>query len=215
MSQMQHDLIGGPDAQDYGKALGAPFKVLLSNGVVTKPDKAGRLMTEITDLPGLIASVLKSRVQHPRKLSGDDLKYIRSALAMRSNEVAEILEVTPEHYSRCETGVKTLSSSVEKFYRMYVFLQAAYKDKALHDKLSSSDQGASEASTPEEAEEADEAMEAFRSVFVDMKLEHLHDAGDELMFSFVRRTRRTEEGRKNRGKKDDGKWKRQPEQRAA
>ncbi len=209
MNKLQQDLSGGPVAQDYGTVLGTPFKVFLSNGVETKPDKkTGKMKTEIKDLPGLIASVVQSRVLHPRKLSGDDLKYIRSALGMRSNAIAEILEITPEHYSRCETGVKTLSSSVEKFYRMYAFLQAACKNKALHDCMKESDQESFEAPTPEEAEEAEEAIVAFRSVFIDMKIETFHNAGEELVFSFIRRPRRASSQRSDRGK--DGKWKRQP-----
>ena len=91
---MQHDYADGPVAQDYGELLGTPFKVFLANGVVEKVDeKTGKVMTEITDLPGLIACILQARVLHPRKLSGDDLKFIRVALRLRSAEVAEILDV--------------------------------------------------------------------------------------------------------------------------
>src|SRR5690606_39098406 len=89
--------------------------------------------TEFTDLPGLIAAIVKSRVLHPRKLSGDDLKYIRSALALKSSEVAAALDLTPEHYSRCENGTKTLSSATEKFYRMFVYLEASCRDIGLHE----------------------------------------------------------------------------------
>ena len=135
MSQtMQHDYADSPVAQDYGELIGVPFKVFLTNGVVEKVDeKTGKVMTEITDLPGLITCILQTRVLHPRKLSGDDLKFIRVALRLRSAEVADILDVSPEHYSRCETGTKTLSTSTEKFYRMRVFLQAVCKDKAIQE----------------------------------------------------------------------------------
>jgi len=94
---MQHDYVDSPVAQDYVELLGAPFKVFLVNGVVEKVDeKTGKVMTEITDLPGLIACILQARVMHPRKLSGNDLKFIRGALRLRSVEVADILDISPE-----------------------------------------------------------------------------------------------------------------------
>jgi len=206
VNQMQHDFVGSPVAQDFGKTLGTPFKVVLCNGVKSKVDKAtGKTVLEITDLPGLICSILQTRVTHPRKLSGDDLKFIRSSLGWKSNAVAELLELTPEHYSRCETGVKTLSSSVERFYRMYVFLQAARKRKALQEKaLKQKKRKPSSA----EVQDATEALEAFMTVFVEMKIEYLYHAGDELEFSFIRRPRRNQ---KDCGKVDHiGKWRTQP-----
>ena len=135
MNQMQHDFIGSPVAKDYSGLLGTPFKVFLSNGVAVKFNKITRKeITDFTDLPGLIATIVKSRVMHPRKLSGEDLKYIRSALALKSSVVAKALDMTPEHYSRCENGTKTFSSAAEKFYRMFVYLGASCRDKDLLEK---------------------------------------------------------------------------------
>lgn len=200
---MQHDFASGPVAQDYGEILGAPFKVLLANGVVEKLDESsGRLVTSIIDLPGLIASVLQARVLHPRKLSGNDLKYIRSALKMRSLELAEALDITPEHYSRCESGTKTLSSSGEKFLRMYVFLRAICNDKRVMEQAAAHQ--ASEFSE-QDKEAAKEALAAFNSLFLNMKIEHLFNAGDELVFSFSRGPCREHEEYDDCGK-DDGKW---------
>jgi DNA-binding transcriptional regulator YiaG len=199
----QHDYADGPVAQDYGELIGVPFKVFLSNGVVEKVDeKTGKVMTEITDLPGLIACILQARVLHPRKLSGDELKFIRVALRLKSAEVAEdILDVSPEHYSRCETGTKTLSTSTEKFYRMRVFLQAGCKHKAVQELKEKMQKENAEIDATEEIKEA---FEAFQSVFFDMKIKNIFPVGDELAFSFVHRPvdRRP---RRARGK-DDGKW---------
>lgn len=203
MNQMQHDFVGGPVAQDFGEVLGAPFKVFLSNGVLTK-FKKGKAMTEIDDLPGLIVSVVQSRALHPRKLSGEDLKFFRTALCKRSNEIAEALDLTPEHYSRCETGTKTLSSSTEKFYRMYSFLEAGCKDKALQD------------APPVEcnSEQAKEALDAFRQVFLNMKIHHIYPVGEELEFHFIRRARRASECCPASGD-DDGKWQKESKPEAA
>jgi transcriptional regulator with XRE-family HTH domain len=212
VNQMQHDFVASPVAQDYGKILGTPFKVFLSNGVEEKPNKAtGKVATDIVDLPGLIASVLQSRVLHPRKLSGDDLKYIRSALRMRSAELAEKLDVTPEHYSRCEAGTKTLSSSTEKFFRMYVYLHAFAKHVAVQEALSKRERENLKCSP----EEANEALEAFQSVFLEMKIQHIFEAGDELEFSFCRGPRRVDDDPCVDCGKEDGKWRKQPDRQAA
>lgn len=211
MNQMQHDFVGGPVAgQDYSELLGTPFKVVLSNGIEQHLNKAtGKVMTQITDLPGLIFCILQARVLHPRKLSGEDLKFIRASLRMRSSEVADVLDVSPEHYSRCEAGTKTLSTAAEKYFRMRVFLQASCKHKAVQEKLAQMEEQKVEFDT----EEAKEALAAFQSVFFDMKIAHLVVAGQELAFSFSRGGVR----RKARGRgKDDGKWRReQPEKIAA
>lgn len=184
MNQMQHDFVGSPVAKDYSEILGTPFKVFLSGGVTVELDKStGKMMTEIVDSVGLIAAVVRSRVLHPRKLSGDDLKYIRSSLGLRSHEIASVLELTPEHYSRCESGTKTLSSSVEKHYRMFVFLEASCRDKELQDKLSKNRQ-ANKVTDPEKAKKA---VAAFRRVFVEMKIQHIYPIGEDLEFYLSRR----------------------------
>lgn len=203
MNQMQHDFVGSPVAQDYGELIGTPFKVFLSNGVVEEiDDMTGKVMTDIIDLPGLIASILRSRVLHPRKLSGDDLKYIRSALHVRSSEIAEILEITPEHYSRCETGVKTLSASSEKHYRMHVFLETFCKNIFVHRKISEQKQE-QKPECSDDNEKAKETMEAFQKIFSEMKIRHVFDAGEELAFSFTRRSRSEPSVDCEKG---DGKW---------
>jgi hypothetical protein len=203
---MQHDSADSLVAQDYGEILGTPFKVFLSNGVEEKISEVTRkIATEIVDLPGLIALTLQSRVLHPRKLSGDDLKYIRSALHMRSADVADVLDVSPEHYSRCEAGTKTLSTSSEKYFRMYVFLQAASKHTAVQEALKK--KGALQCSP----EEAKETLEAFKRVFLEMKIQHIFPAEDVLEFSFCRGLG---EQCADRGR-EDGKWRKVAHQEAA
>jgi DNA-binding transcriptional regulator YiaG len=206
---MQHDFVGGPVAQDYSEILGTPFKVFLSSGVTTELDRStGKTITEITDLAGLIAAVVRSRALHPRKLSGDDLKYIRSALGLRSHEVASVLDLTPEHYSRCESGTKTLSSSVEKHYRMFVFLEASCRDKDLRNKMSQNKQ-ANKVTDPEKAKKA---VSAFRRVFVEMKIQHIYPIGEDLEFSFSRRECPPE---CNDCGEEDGEWQNEADRDAA
>ncbi len=186
MSQMQHDFDGGPVARDFSTLLGTPFKVFLSGGVSEHIDtKTGEIDIEITDAPGLIAAIVQARALHPRKLSGDDLKFIRSALCLRSNEVAVAIDASPEHYSRCETGAKTLSADKEKFYRMYVCLAAIFKDKSLQEKLSKEYVIEKSMNSPSK-EKTHEAMKAFRKIFLDLKLDYIHPIEDEIEFHFYR-----------------------------
>jgi transcriptional regulator with XRE-family HTH domain len=188
VKQMQHDYLGGSVAhRDYGPLLGVPFKIILANGVEEYVDKSsGKVVTEIRDVAGLIAAIVQSRALHPRKLSGDDLKFIRSALCLKSHEVASALDLSPEHYSRCETGSKTLSS--EKFYRMYVFLGAIFKDRGLKERLSKERlfEESVKSSSPERAKKA---MAAFSKIFLEMKLDCVYLAGEPLELTFFRRVR--------------------------
>lgn len=182
---MQHDFAGSPVAQDYGRIIGVSFKVFLSNGVSERTDpSSGKTVTEIVDLPGLISSILVSRVLHPRKLSGDDLKYIRSVLRMKSNELAKKLDVSPEHYSRCEGGMKALSPSTEKLLRMYVFLKSICNHVAVQEEVARLRQ-----ENAPDPEEIAESISTFENVFFGMKIEHIFDPKDELAFYFVRAPR--------------------------
>ena len=50
---------------------------------------------------------------------------MRLALDVQANKLAEFLSVTPEHLSRCESGVKTLSPANEKTFRAFSFVAAS------------------------------------------------------------------------------------------
>ncbi len=180
---MQHDLGGrgsSPVAGHYyAKSFGAPFKVYLANGVENMPDPAtGKIVTSIIDLPGLIAVVVRSRVLHPRKLSAVDLRFIRSALCLKSKQLATAVELTPEHYSRCEVGLKTMSTATEKVYRCYVYLITFARDKNLH---------ALKKEKTASAEDGQKALRAFRKLFLELKISPVFDPNEELEFVFARR----------------------------
>ncbi len=82
--------------------LGAPFKVVVLDCVSKKTDQeTGKVLTTIPDLVGLIKAVVRSRVTHPRKLNGQELKFIRNALGIKANVVAAFFDMSPEHLSRC------------------------------------------------------------------------------------------------------------------
>lgn len=150
--------------------LGAPFKVVLHHAVtVTKDEKTGAILSyKIPDLEGLIRVVVMSRVLHPRKLSGPDLKFVRKGIEMKQKDLASKIELSVEHLSRCETGALPLSPSSEKLFRIFALKTAAklHKMKACAAKT--------------ELEDAlDELFDDFRSLPV-------FDAGDELELHFSR-----------------------------
>jgi DNA-binding transcriptional regulator YiaG len=148
--------------------IGAPFKVVLHGAVrVTEDEATGKqLGYAIPDLEGLIAAVVISRVLHPRKLFGADIKFIRKAISLKQKDLASKLEMTPEHLSRCETDALPMASSSEKLFRI-LSLKSAMK---LHTVKSG-------ATTIEDA--LDRVFDRIKPVAV-------HDASDVLELHFLR-----------------------------
>jgi hypothetical protein len=187
MSQiMQHDFGSGPVAGHYyAKSLGAPFKVFLANGAEEKRNLiTGKTETRITDLPGLIAAVVRARVLHPRKLSPADLKFIRSALRLKSNALAASIDLTKEHYCRCESGQKTMSVTTEKVYRANAYLTSICRDKNVLNAVQQEREKEPEKKIS--PEKATKAIEEFRKLFLEMKIHPVADAEHQLEFFFYR-----------------------------
>lgn len=161
--------------------LGAPFKVYLGKGC-TVERKHGEEIVSIEDLPGLLAAVVQARVLHPRKLAGADLRFIRTVLRMKSKVLADRLGLTPEHYSRCESGEKTMAATTEKAYRLFAFLSSVARDREVQEVLNDRRE-----LPPISPAGAKKAVEAFSKVFYDMDIEPVADAADQLSFSFSRR----------------------------
>jgi transcriptional regulator with XRE-family HTH domain len=101
--------------------MGAPFQVAVEHAVVQERcKKCGAVLgNDIPDLRGLIAAVAMTRALDPEKLSGDEIRFLRKAVGWKAKDVAEILQVTPEHVSRCEAGKSPLSEGLEKYLRHY------------------------------------------------------------------------------------------------
>ena len=102
--------------------LGAPFKVILHNAVkqYIDADTGKILRTQIPNLSGLRKEVALSRCLHPRKLNGLELKFVRKAIGLKAIELSSLLDITPEHLSRCEGGDRLLSGAAEKLLRVIV-----------------------------------------------------------------------------------------------
>lgn len=101
--------------------LGAPFKVILHDSVKvsSNPITGEHLSYTIPDVDGLICAVVMSRIIDPRKLHGKDIKWIRKALSIKQKDMARIIDLSPEHLSRCEADSQPMSPSSEKLFRIY------------------------------------------------------------------------------------------------
>jgi hypothetical protein len=183
---MQHDFDSGLVAgHSCAKSLGAPFKVFLANGVERNRNPiTGKIETSITDLPGLIAAVVRARVLHPRKLSAADLRFIRSALCLRSKDLAAGVDLTKEHYCRCESGQKVMSVTTEKVYRANAYLISIRRDKNIRNAVRQEQQKEPEKKIS--PEKATKAIEEFQKLFLETKIRPVYNVDDELKFFFYR-----------------------------
>jgi DNA-binding transcriptional regulator YiaG len=189
MKTMQHSQISGASAAELydAKVLGAPFKVFLTDGFQKSINPVSKKQeVSIEDLGGLIAAVVQARVLSTRKLSGADLKFIRSALCMKSSDLAKVLDLSAEHYSRCESGVKILSGATEKAFRMIAFLLIARRNKELRDNHLSKIKSGEIKVEPQDVEKA---LSAFQMIFLEMDIMPVYDAGELLEFTFHRKCR--------------------------
>lgn len=177
--------------------LGAPFKVTLHNCVSLNVDAAtGQEMVSVPDLVGLIGAVVRARVSHARKLNGEELKFVRNALNLRANRLADFLDMSPEHLSRCEAGSKIMSTTGEKFFRLFAFLATSFPDPdELLDEINDCD-------IEKMAKKPNETAMRFAEQFLRMKIQSVYDANEELHFEFVR-----EPSCEQCDPNDDGEWK--------
>ena len=178
--------------------LGTPFKVTLKNSVtVTIDSETGDKIVEVPDLVGLIAAVIRSRVVDPRKLSGEEIRFLRRALGVQAKKLAAFLELAPEHFSRCESGNRTLSASAEKQLRLFAFGGSLYSNP--EELLVRSGDHAQLKQMSEDDEK--KAYDFFR-IFLDMRIEPCRDANEVIEYVFTRRRRK---GR-NDADGDNGDW---------
>ncbi len=168
MTVIQH---GGAGESSYvvdrfeATDLGAPFKVVLHNAVTVTPNHDGGTASyRIPNLDGLIRTVVIKRILHGRKLSGADIRFIRRALGMKQKDMAQRIETSPEHLSRCEAGTLVMSATTEKLLRIYA-LKTAIK---LHNL--------------KPCEAKTQLEEALDSLFDDVKSVAAYDATDLLQF---------------------------------
>lgn len=166
--------------------LGAPFKVVVLNCVSKKVDpETGKVLTTIPDLVGLINAVVRKRVTHPRKLNGAELKFVRTALGIKANLIANFFEMSPEHVSRCEAGAKVMSSITEKYFRLMLYVASFHP--VPEDLLLGVIKGSEIAEDIEKKVKRPEKLaKSFMEQFLTMKIEAVFDPDEELCFEFSR-----------------------------
>jgi DNA-binding transcriptional regulator YiaG len=183
--------------------LGAPFRITLLDSVTVRIDReTGEEDISVPDPVGLINAVVRSRVTHPRKLSGEEIAFVRKALGVRAKRLADFLSMSPEHLSRCESGSKAMSAPAEKLLRLFAFLGTFSKNpvsllnkcpdikalRAFVEKAPSKD--------------AQKILAGFLRVFLEMKIKALFDPAEELHIRLVRRVSDDH----CCGPEDDGEW---------
>lgn len=176
--------------------LGAPFKVVLLNSFTFGVDpKTGERTVSIEDWTGLINAVVRTRICHARKLSGDEIKFIRKAIGVRANLLAPFLDMTPEHFSRCENGTKVMSNQSEKHFRLFSYL-ASYSDNP--EELLQNAVREEKVTELTDKQKRDAAK--FTMKFLSLKVEPVFNSEDELCFKFARKPL------ENGINSDDDKW---------
>lgn len=149
--------------------LGAPFKVVLKDAVrVVSDTETGEVISyTIPDPDGLLRVVTLSRVLHPRKLSGADIKFLRKAVGLKQKDLAQAIELSPEHLSKVESGALPIGPASEKLMRIFL-IKTSHK----HHQLRECDRK--------------ELESALDQLFDCMTPIVAYSANEQLVFSFVR-----------------------------
>ena len=176
--------------------LGISFKVVLLDSVRTKAGPSGPEVL-IPDYQGLIKKIAVTRSTHPRKLLGADIRFLRKSLGLKSKELAEKIDISPEHLSRCEAGDKVLSSNSEKALRSLIVLEAVLVlQRALED---------ANCAKPVLMDKLAKLLERLQAIMSGMKISPLHSANEELTFHF-RRVNRSAKRPANDEDTSDPEW---------
>lgn len=111
-------------AEFFPTNLGAPFEVVLKDSVkqIVIDDTGEVIETLIPNPRGLLHKIALTRLIYPRKMSGQEIRFVRRSLSVKAKHLADMIGVTPEHLSRCEHGDRVLSVGAEKCLRIGLLL---------------------------------------------------------------------------------------------
>ena len=184
--------------------LGAPFQITLIDSVRVELDPVtGEEEISVPDVVGLINAVVRSRAEHPRKLNGKEIAFVRKALNVQAKLLASFLGMSPEHLSRCESGTKVMSVASEKLLRLFAFLGTFTENPAemFHKICNPSKLRQAIDRSPSQSPKTEKLLDGFLRVFLEMKIKSMFDPDEHLHFSFVRRSREAD-----CDPDDDGEW---------
>lgn len=181
--------------------LGTSFKVILVDSAKRIPKENGYEIY-IPDFQGLMKRIAITRAAHPLKLKSGDIKFLRKTLGLKAKDLAEKLDITAEHLSRCETGDKVLSQNSEKVLRSLVLLEAVYVlEKAVRD-------AGEDASSV--LEKITGILGTLKEVVSGMRISPVHSADEDLVLCFKRIKKSTVDLPANDMHGPPGEWLDQP-----
>lgn len=101
-----------------------------------KCHNCGEEAPEIPNIEELHLLIGKSIICSNVYLSAQEIIFLRKELGLKSKDMAELLSVTPQEYSRWENSKDIISAGCDKHLRLLYILNADYKTgKVLHEGL--------------------------------------------------------------------------------
>lgn len=172
-------------AEYKAENLGAPFDVVLIESVreFTNP-LTGQSEIQIPNLRGLLQEAAVCRSLHPRRFSGEDITFIRKAVPLKAKTLAGLLDISPEHLSRCESSDRILSSSCEKLLRLITICEAKKTKDALEVIASQKDKKKKIGNTEASLNKILNVLSDIQNVVLSMKISSVYDVDSRLSFSF-------------------------------
>lgn len=95
----------------------AGIPVLLYGITQYRCDACGETFASIPEVKKLHLLLSKRLCCKPDRLSGDEIRFLRKELKLKSVDFAKILGISPEYLSRLEGDKKRTSEALDKFIR--------------------------------------------------------------------------------------------------
>jgi transcriptional regulator with XRE-family HTH domain len=86
--------------------------------------KCHKHAAQIPAVGQLLAAIARTLVERDALLTGPELRFLRKRLGRKAADLAKILSLTPEHYSRLETGKSSVSEVSDKMIRAYYAVES-------------------------------------------------------------------------------------------
>ena len=100
--------------------LGAPFSVILERSVGIVQGEHGPAPV-IPDLVGLVYETAAARARHPRRLCGEDLRFMRRAVEMSREDFGRAMGASELDISNYEEGVRAIPAPFDVLTRVHTY----------------------------------------------------------------------------------------------
>lgn len=105
--------------------------VYLHGIVQYKCSNCGESGVEIPQIKALHRLIAKDIVCKKELMSGDEVRFLRKGLRMKSKDIADALSMDPSTYSRWENGKQEIAACHDKQMRLLYILNAAEEEGRL------------------------------------------------------------------------------------